>query len=73
MKEQFCTDAEPAVTNPSFWKTGFSLARVSNVVCIRGCSSTLTVVSCFLIFTCTGAISSLKRPPSLAVICLFFK
>lgn len=69
LKKGSITDAEPAVTNPSFWKTGFSLVRVSIVVCGRGCSSILTTASCFLIFSCTGAISSLKRPASLAVIC----
>lgn len=34
------TEALPALTSPSFWKTGFSLARDSTVVVGRGCSST---------------------------------
>lgn len=62
------TDAEPAVTKPSFLKIEDSLAKPSGVVWGRGCSSVVITTSCFLVFTVTGAISSLKRPASLAEI-----
>ncbi len=58
--------ALPAVTTPSFLKTGGSLARVSIVVCGRGCSSVSTVFGPLRVFTSTGAISSAKKPPSCA-------
>ena len=59
-------DALPAVTTPSFLKTGGSLASVSSVVCGRGCSSTANCTGPFFDLSSSGAISSLKRPPSFA-------
>ena len=62
------TEAEPAVTKPSFWKIDFNFWKSSILACGRGCSSTSTVTSPFLVFTVVGAISALKRPASFAAI-----
>jgi hypothetical protein len=52
-------DALPAVTTPaSLIKTGFSLAKVSDVVSGRGCSSTLNSSMPFRVLISTGAISA---------------
>ena len=59
-------EAFPAVTTPSFLNTGASLASASSVDCGRGCSSAANCTAPFLVLTSMGAISSLKRPASLA-------
>ena len=59
-------DALPAVTTPSFLKTGPSFASVSSVVCGRGCSSLLKLVVPFFETSVDGSISSLKSPRSSA-------
>ncbi len=57
----------PALTVPFVVSnTGGSLARLSSVVSARGCSSAETTRSPFLPAMVTGAISSLKRPASIA-------
>lgn len=60
------TEADPAVTTPSFLNTGGSLARESLVVLGRGCSSQSTTTSFLFSVTVTGQSSSLKYPLSLA-------
>lgn len=54
------TDAEPAVTTPSFLKTVGNFANVSRVVFGFGCSSTFTITSDFFTFMVTGANSALN-------------
>ena len=48
--------ALPAVTSPSFVKTGRSLARPSAVASGRTCSSVVKSTSCFLALIWTGTI-----------------
>lgn len=66
------TDEDPAVTKPSFLKIEGNLVKCWRVVWGRGCSSVLTIISCFFTVIVTGTISSLKRPASLAEIIFNF-
>mmetsp|Transcript_31721 Transcript_31721/g.73848 ORF Transcript_31721/g.73848 Transcript_31721/m.73848 type:complete len:266 (-) Transcript_31721:312-1109(-) len=58
-------EAEPACTTPSFLKVAGSLLSFSSVVAL-GCSSTTKSTLPFLLFTCTGEISSAKAPAECA-------
>src|SRR5690606_32647712 len=59
-------DALPAVTTPSFLKTGGSLASTSIVVSGRGCSSLATVTGPLRVLTSTPTTSSANAPDSCA-------
>eukprot|EP01137_Pigoraptor_chileana_P003279 Opistho-2@43240 len=60
-------EALPAVTTPSFLKTGGSLPRDSRVVWGRACSSVLKSSGPFLPLSSIGAISALNRPSASAL------
>ena len=63
--------AFPAVTvPPSFRNTGLSLASVSTLVSFRGASSAAIVVGPPFPGTCTGRISALNLPASVAATAL---
>lgn len=64
------TDAEPAVTTPSFLKTVGNFPNVSRVVFGFGCSSISTLTSALFTFIVTGASSALNTLLSCAKKCL---
>lgn len=72
VSSKLLTDALPALTVPSFLKTGGSLLILSNVV-VFGCSSTLNSSSPFLDLSIMGAISCSNLPSSFASFHLLYR